>query len=804
VRDDPSHETQATLRVVSRSRPNRMAMVDRLRRVIRNRLSRIVAAIRRSQRLQPLHRRYGPIKYRYLLPAWRRLAKLLGPASWLEPDNQVLYELWAERSERLRYNRNRALQDINRFTYRPTFSIILPIYNPESSFLRKALDSVLNQYYPHWDLCICDDASTAPHVAATLKEYAAKDERIKVAFSETNEGIARASNRALTLATGEFTGLLDHDDELTPDALYEVAATLQKVDADLIYSDEDRLDSQGRRSNPSFKPAWSPDLLLSRMYLAHFCVYRKSVVDQVGAFRQAFDGSQDYDLALRVTEATAKIAHIPRILYHWRTVPTSASALPQARPRVTDAGKRALEDALHRRGIDGYVETERAYGSYRVRRSMTGAGQVSIIIPTKDGLKRLRTCIDSIESKTEYRRFEIIIVDNGSSNAATLDYMKRSPHRVIRIDDVFNFSRLNNRAAQEARSDYLLFLNDDTEVIAGEWLSALLEHAQRPEVGAVGAKLLYPNGRIQHGGIVLGVAGSAGHAHRGVDGFNGTGYLNYPNLIRNYSAVTAACLMVRRDVFIDAGGFNEEGFPVSYNDVDLCLRLRERGYLIVYTPYALLYHHESATRGLNVYPKEEALLRMEWRSELTGDSYYNPNLTLVKEDFAVDFSKPEALTCILAQDSSTDAICILDNATQVGQEVFVEEDYLCAIAVRLRSMGRPGKGIVRMRIRELRSGNRDLRYSDVEASQVRDDEWCFFHFEPIRSSSGCRFQFFLGLLDGSDGVELTLLGSAGTIDLGGPHFRNHVPGSGTLAFRVYSLRQFRYAASSTAPAGGSI
>jgi glycosyltransferase involved in cell wall biosynthesis len=619
--------------------PKQNVFFAHIRGSIRNTLSKIIAAMRRSDILQPLHRRYGPVKYKYVLPAYRRVRSFIKP----ELRDSLSYRIWAERCEKIRYDRKRVLQNIARFKHRPTISILLPVYNPREEHLRQALDSVLDQYYENWELCISDDASTATHVRQILDEYSARDERIKVAFSERNGGIARASNRALDLATGEFIGLLDHDDQLTPDALYEVAATLQEVEADLIYSDEDRLDSNGRRTEPSFKPAWSPDLLLSCMYLAHFCVYRKRIIDRLRGFREGFDGSQDYDLALRFTEESNRIAHIPKILYHWRKVPSSASAAPEAQASVIEAGKRALTDALERRGITGEVESERFFGFYRVRRRVKGSEKVSIIIPTRDGLENLRRSIQSIESKTEYRNYEIIIVDNGSRKAATLDYLKRTPHRVIRYDERFNFSRLSNLAAREASGGYLLLLNDDTEVISNEWLRALIEQAARPEVGAVGAKLLYRDARLQHAGIVLGMCGVAGHAHRHIDGFNGRGYLNYPNVIRNYSAVTAACLMTRREVFDKTGGFDEESLAVSYNDVDYCLRLRKKGYLVVFTPYALLYHRESATRGLNIYPKEEACIMSRWQSEIASDYYYNPNLALDREDFSVDFSKSESL-----------------------------------------------------------------------------------------------------------------------------------------------------------------
>lgn len=754
-----------------------------LQTLIRNRASRAVAFLRRSPALQPLHRRYGPIKYNYVLPAFRRIKKMLRLSRQTETAESLSYQIWAEGCERLRYNSEKVSRHIKVFAYKPTISVILPVYNTEQEHLRQCIDSVLNQYYTNWELCICDDASTAPHIREMLDEYAARDARIKLAILEKNCGIANASNRAIRLATGEFIGLLDHDDLLTPDALYEVAATLQETGADLIYSDEDRLDSGGRRA-PYFKPAWSPDLLLSCMYLAHFCVYRRSIIDEIGGFREGIDGSQDYDLALRFTERTDKIAHIPKTLYHWRRVSSSASALPQYRPSVIEAGRRALADALDRRQIEGEVENDRVYGFYRVRRRITNPARVSIIIPTRDGLKRLRRLIDSIESKTDYSDYEIIIIDNGSRKAAMLDYLDRSPHRVLRHDAPFNFSRLNNLAAHEASGEYLLFLNDDTEVISAEWMSAMVEHAQRPEVGAVGAKLLYKDGRIQHAGVILGVNGAADHAHRSVDGFSGSGYMNYPNVIRNYSAVTAACLMIRREVFEEAGGFDEERLAVSYNDVDLCLRLRRSGYLIVYTPYALLYHQESATRGLNLRSEEEACLTARWRSEIMNDFYYNPNLTSAGKDFSVDLSKPESLVC--AQEMSGTP---LDDMTRAGQKFSVEQDNLCAIALRIDAA--PTCGTLKLRLRDSTTAESDIAVVDAELSKERDDGWIFFHFDPVGNSKGRRFCFFIEIVPGASNVS----GSRITNDAAGPRFIDH--SEAQLSFRVYTLKRFRYAAFSS-------
>jgi glycosyltransferase involved in cell wall biosynthesis len=766
------------------------AVIQRLRAGVRNRLSRWLAVWRQSRRFQPFHRRYGPIKYGLLLPALDRLKSAFSPPT--EADADAAYRDWAVRCERLRYDRDRAAAAIAQFAYQPTISIILPVYNPRLDHLRDAIESVLNQYYPGWQLCICDDGSTVPQVRETLDDYARRDARLKLVFAASNGGIAAASNRALSLASGDFVALLDHDDRLTPDAFFEVVATLQQADADLLYSDEDRLDAQGHRTTPRFKPAWSPDLLLSCMYLSHLSVYRKTILDRIGGFRHGFDGSQDYDLALRFTEQTSKIIHIPKILYHWRDLADSASARPASQAAVTDAGRRALSDALARRQIDGTVISQSRYGFYSVRRRIKPGGRVSIIIPTRDGGRRLRRCIAGIEAQQSYLNYEIIIVDNGSRHAATLDYLRRAPHRVIRHDAPFNFSQLNNIAACQTAGEYLLFLNDDTEAANDDWLAALVEHAQRAEVGAVGGKLLYADGRIQHAGIVLGLKGAAGHALRGEDGFSGAGYLNYANLTRNYNAVTAACLMMRRDCFDEIGGFDEVNFPVGFSDVDLCLRLRQRGYLIVFTPQALLYHHESATRSLARQPQADARLRARWHDELICDAYYNPNLSADREDFAVDLAKPESLVCTPSQETADAVICQLDGATRAGQRFFVEQDGLCGLGLRLDPLPPTARGVVRLRLRSSPASPADIAVVDLPVSQVRDDQWRVFCFAAIAESAGKHFYFCLERGAGEGAVNV--MGST-AVEAADLLFINGRSLQASLALRVYTQQQFRYAPS---------
>jgi GT2 family glycosyltransferase len=546
------------------------------------------------------------------------------------------YDLWLARHaltpERIRQLR----EEVQTLAYRPKISIVMPVYNTEETWLRRAIESVRSQIYPHWELCICDDGSTAGHVSRVIAEYSREDERIRVLLSPHNRGISAASNGALSLAMGEFVGFLDHDDELTPDALCEVVKLLnEKPDLDFIYTDEDKLTLEGRRVEPFFKPDWSPDLLLSMNYIAHFAVVRRSLVQEIGGFTEGVEGSQDYDLFLRISEKTGRIGHVAKPLYSWRKIPGSAAGDIQAKPFAHEAGRQVLQDHLHRLGIagkvvDGLVSPLR----YCVRYKITGQPLISIIIPIRDRVELLKRCLESIEEKTTYRHFEIVVLDNQSEEPATLTYLAGVPHTVVPIPGPFNYSYLNNVGAAHARGEFLLFLNNDTEVITDEWLTAMLEHAQRPRVGAVGAKLLYPNGTIQHAGVVLGHGGVAGHAFWYLPG-DSSGYNDSAQVVRNYSAVTAACMMMRQSVFADVGGF-DENIKVAFNDIDLCLRVREKGYLVIYTPHAVLYHMESATRKALHPASDEMYVRTRWgRVIQAGDPYYNPHLSLERFDFSL-------------------------------------------------------------------------------------------------------------------------------------------------------------------------
>lgn len=564
------------------------------------------------------------------------------------------YPNWIKKNEPVLETLNRLKEISHDFSYRPKISIITPVWNTDEKWLRIAIESVISQVYDNWELCIVDGGSTKRHIKQILKEYAKKDPRIKIKFLEDNLGISGNSNEALALVTGEFIGFLDHDDELASFALYEVVTLLnKKQNVDFIYSDEDKIDQKGKRKDPFFKPDWSPDLFLSQNYLCHFSVIRKTLIDSVCGFREGYDGSQDYDLFLRCTEKISPktIAHIPKILYHWRTIQGSAAGHIVAKPYAIVSAKKALSDSLYRSGQTGDVSDGFSISSYRIRYAIKNTPRVSIIIPTKDHVEILKRCVQSILGKTEYQNYEIVIVDNQSVEENTFEYYKslnaNSKIKILHYNKPFNFSAINNYAVGHVNSPYILFLNNDTEVITEEWLSAMLEHAQRDGVGAVGAKLLYPNNLIQHAGVILGITGTpgqkgvAGHSHKYLPN-NFTGYFLRSQIIGNYSAVTAACLMMRKNIFQEIGGFNED-LAIAFNDVDLCLKIRQRGYLIVYSPYAQLYHYESTSRGYENTPekqvrffKEVTLIREQWGVVIdSGDPYYNPNLTLEREDFSI-------------------------------------------------------------------------------------------------------------------------------------------------------------------------
>jgi GT2 family glycosyltransferase len=518
----------------------------------------------------------------------------------------------------------------------PLISILTPVYNTDPRWLRACIESVRHQVYPRWELCLADDGSTSAATARVLEEYAG-DARIRLVRRAQNGGISAASNDALAMATGDFVALLDHDDELTPDGLAEIVRALNTVpDTDLIYSDEDKLDAAGERCDPYFKPDWSPEHVHSCNYICHLTVARTALVRELGGFRTGYEGAQDYDLVLRLIERTDRIHHVSKVLYHWRKIPGSVATSGLAKTWAMDAGARALQDAVARRRVDAAVVPGAAPGLYRVRHRIAGRPLVSIVIPT-DARSRevggrtidlLANCVGSIASRSTYDNYEILVVDNGRLSDEAARLLQTIPHRRVtfQYSGAFNYSRKMNFGVGHSRGAHVVLFNDDVEVIGPEWMEALLEYSQQEPIGAVGARLLYPDGRLQHIGVVMGVCGMAAHAFHSHAG-SSAGYGSSALIVRNYSAVTAACLMTRRDLYERLGGFDER-FEFDFNDTDYCLRLRQAGYRVVYTPYAELYHLEAATSGLrrwNASDVEE--MQRRWADVCERDPYYNPNLT---------------------------------------------------------------------------------------------------------------------------------------------------------------------------------
>lgn len=525
------------------------------------------------------------------------------------------------------------------FEYRPKISIITPVLNTREEWLRSSIESVLHQIYDNWELCIADDGSDQPHIRETLNCYQQKDARIKVKYLNENQGVSGASNEALAMANGEFIGFLDHDDQLLPNALYEVVLMLNRnASADFIYSDEILISKRGKPVFAYFRPDFSLDYMLSHCYIVHFVVIRASILKKIGGFRAEFKVSQDYDLFLRVLSQTRNVLHIPKILYRWRQYESSTGHL--LKERVMESSRRALQDFADREGIKGVVWGTKNFNFFRLKRDILDRPKISIIIPTKDRIDLLRRCIESIQNRSSYDNYEIIIVDNMSQEeetAAYLDGLGKSYEncRIIKFNEKFNYSKLNNYAAEFARGEHLLFLNNDIEVLNSDWLEAMLEQSQRDEIGCVGAKLLYPDRKIQHVGVVVGWGGRAEHIYKWLHS-NDIGYMGHFVSIRNYSAVTAACMMLRKSIFNEVGGFDER-FEIGFGDVDLCLRVRELGYENLFTPYAELLHYESATRGrsfsFDPHPNDTKRFIERWQEYIKGgDPYYNPNLPLDSYD----------------------------------------------------------------------------------------------------------------------------------------------------------------------------
>lgn len=549
------------------------------------------------------------------------------------------YEAWLRVNAWNRRMRDELLDRLSRQSGRlPKISLVMPVHDPPLDCLTRAIASVKAQVCEEWELCIADDCSTNPAVRAELDRWRAEDSRIRVTYLERNVNISLATNRAAALATGEFLLFFDHDDEVTPDAVGEIALYIaEHPGTDALYSDDDKIDLSGRRYAPQFKPDWSPELLLSYMYLSHVFVVRRSLFESVGAMRTGFEGAQDYDLALRVAERTAAVGHIPKVLYHWRALPGSTASSGAAKPASLDAGRRAVAEAFERRGIVVRVTQPdfAATGNLGIycHEFPDEGPTVTILIPTKNQVAVLRQCVESLRSTT-YRNYEIVIIDNESDDPEAVAYLQSLHHRVIRIGNPsgrFNFAAINNRAVEQVASEFVLFLNNDTEVKAPRWLSQMVGYAQMTGVGAVGAKLMFADGRIQHAGVVHGLYhGMAGPAFKLMPSWE-HGYLAYASVVRNYSAVTAACLLTARRRFLELGGFNEAEFGVAYNDVDYCYRLVDQGARCVYCPEAQFTHYEGYSRGFRDDPTEVAAFKQKYKHR--SDPWYSPHLSLVDESF---------------------------------------------------------------------------------------------------------------------------------------------------------------------------
>ena len=529
------------------------------------------------------------------------------------------------------------------------FSIVVPLHNTPVEFLKEMIESVKRQTYSRWQLCLADGSNPQnSDVEKCCKEYMKNDPRIFYKRLENNLGISGNTNAALNLATESYIALMDHDDLLHPSALFECAKNIAKNQADVVYTDEMTFKKNPRHViSIHFKPDFSPDTLLAHNYICHFFVYSRKLQQRVGCFSKAHDGSQDYDMILKITEIAKNIVHIPKVLYFWRSHPGSVASNVEKKPYCMKSAKKAISDHLNRTGKKATVEDSFVLSTYKVNYKIIGNPKISILIPNKDNISYLKKCIDSILKKSNYSNFEIVIVENNSEKSETKNFYsilknKDSRIKVVQYDGEFNYSKINNFGAKFTSGKYLLLLNNDTEVISPNWLEEMLMFAQRDDVGAVGAKLYYEDNTIQHAGVIVGIAGHAGHSHRFFPR-SSNGYLHRASIVQNLSAVTGACLMTRRDVWEQMNGLDEK-FEVAFNDVDFCLRLRKAGYLVIFTPYSELYHYESKSRGYENTPqkqqrfsKERDMFRKRWKNFIkTGDPYYNPNLSLTSEDFRVE------------------------------------------------------------------------------------------------------------------------------------------------------------------------
>ena len=584
------------------------------------------------------------LKYQGPAALWNKTVSKVKTVSTRE----IPYSKWIERHLPTKGELEKERR--TKFDFQPMISIVVPAYKTPEKYLRRLAECVKEQTYPNWQLCISDGSGADSPIRKLLQELAAQDERIKVVFSEKPLQISENTNQALAVAQGDFIAFADHDDELTPHALFScVKALNEHPGIRVLYSDEDKMSMDGHKFfQPHFKPDYNPDLLCTVNYICHLFVVKRELLDQVGMLRSAYDGAQDYDFVFRCVEAVKdqEIYHIPKILYHWRCHEDSTAENPESKGYAFEAGKRAIEAHYERIGISAQVFPGEFPGLYRTRFLRDRDPLISIIIPNKDHIDDLKRCMNAIDSKSTYKNYEYVIVENNSTDPATFQYYKdlekENPKaRVVYWDGPFNFSAINNFGAKYARGEYFLLLNNDTEIINPDCLEELLGYCMRSDVGGVGARLYYEDDTIQHAGVVIGFGGIAGHCFvmqpRGT-----TGYCHRIICAQDYSAVTAACMMVKKEAFEKVGGLSED-LAVAFNDIDFCLKLRKAGYLIVYNPYAELYHYESKSRGLEDTPekvarfnREMAVFEKKWPEILRdGDPYYNPNLTLKSQDFSL-------------------------------------------------------------------------------------------------------------------------------------------------------------------------
>ena len=579
---------------------------------------------------------------------WIEMKRYMVMGTAAEPEN--LYQIWIEKNEPTKEELQE--QKNTKFKINPKISIIIPMYNTPVNFFEELVDNLIGQTYSNWELCLADGS---PEENKELEKIYKKDERIKYKFIGENKGIAGNTNEALSLVTGDFVALLDHDDLLPLFSLYEIVKCInENPDVEFIYTDEDKFEKLGgKRYDPYFKSDFAPDTLRANNFICHFSVFKKELMDKLGGFRSEYDGAQDYDILLRMSEETNKIVHIPKILYHWRVHALStAKAGGTAKPYAYEAGIKAIQDHINRLGLKGTVEQGNTLGTYKINYEVIGNPKVSIIIPNKDYINTLKVCLNSLKKLTTYENYEIIVVENNSEESETFEYYKKIDGKdkikvVYFPEKEFNYSKIINFGVKNSTGDYIIQLNNDTELMTPNWIQEMLGFAQREDVGAVGVELFYPDNTIQHAGIIIGIGGVAGHVFKNLPkGIHG--YFSKDAMIQNLSAVTAACIMTPKSIYDDVD-YMDEKFKVAFNDVDFCLKIREKGKLIVYNPFVQFKHYESKSRGFEDTPEKKERFQAEidrfhdkWQSVLDkGDPYYNINLRLDNDQCAIRTEKVE-------------------------------------------------------------------------------------------------------------------------------------------------------------------